>query len=111
MLAHLLFLLFSVFAVLTASVASGHAHQAMSGAQAQLTSGDAAACCDNLLALFVEDDERLALAECDDDDGTPVQFRHGLPTEAIGAAGSPVPSRFTLLRARTSAPRAPPAQA
>ncbi|WP_378949655.1 hypothetical protein [Mesorhizobium sp. ANAO-SY3R2] len=110
MLAHLFFLLFSAFAVLTASVASGLAQQGMADAQAQLAQGNSAACYDNLLVFLAEDDHRLALAECDGDDGPPIQFRHDLPTEAINAAGSPVPSSFNLLRARTSAPRAPPVQ-
>lgn len=111
MLVRLLFALFSVFAVLSVATAAGHTHQAMPGVQGQLASDDDDGCCYGLVLYFAEDDRNHALAEFDGEDGVAIQFRHGLPPEEIDAAGSPDPSRFNLLRARTSAPRAPPAQA
>lgn len=110
MLARLLFVLFSTFAVLTASIASGQAQQAIAPPYPHLTAKDSSVFCDSLPALFAEDDNSLALAASDGEDGTAIEFQHGLPTEEINAAVSPVPVRLTILRARTSAPRAPPAQ-
>lgn len=109
-LAHLLFLLFCAFAVLISPTATGHPHRATTTAQEPVASDDDDVCCGGLVLFLAEYEETSGLADSDGDAGTLIGFQHGLPAEATSAAVSAVPSRFTLLRASTSAPRAPPAE-
>ncbi|GAA2877340.1 hypothetical protein [Aminobacter niigataensis] len=115
MLAHLFLLLLPVFAALTASVASSHAHFSNQDESPQLSAGDAPYTEPaDPFALPMWSDSCVTLAEgnCDlaDDNGL-LRAAHGLPIAAIDSAASPAGSPFNFLRARTSAPRAPPAQA
>lgn len=113
MLTHLFLLLLTVFAALTASIASSQAHFSNQDESSQLSVGEARHTEPaDPFALLTWGDLCVPLAEgnCDAaDDGGLLRAAHGLPIAAIDSAASPAGSLFNFLRARTSAPRAPPA--
>lgn len=111
MLAHLFFLLLSVFAVLTVSVAYSQALPANHDVRPHLATNGTAPSADDLLVLFSDDDDRLALVESDGTDDFPApRIGEGLPATTINPIFVPAGAYFNFLRGRTSAPRAPPAQ-
>ncbi|GAA4117913.1 hypothetical protein GCM10023067_22280 [Aminobacter aganoensis] len=115
MLTHLFLLLLTVFAALSASVASSQAHFSNQDESPQLSVGDVPYTEPaDPFALLAWGDSCVPMAEgnCDGaDDSGLLRAGHGLPIAAIDSAASPAGSPFNFLRARTSAPRAPPAQA
>lgn len=110
LLTHLFLLLLSVFAVLTASVASSHAHVGTYHPAPHVTAPATDAFGPDLL-LLVSDDPCIPVAECSSDclgDAAIPHSGHGLPAVLLDAANSPAYPVFGFLRARTSEPRAPP---
>lgn len=107
-----MFLLLSLFAVLTATTASAHTvHPTNHTIDAHASTATDQA--DEQQILFLGD-ETFALAECgcdSFDEGSALAAEYGPPASDIGKAGLPAYPLFDFLRARTSAPRAPPAQA
>lgn len=112
MLLRVMFLLLSLFAVLTASTASAHTvHPVGLTLDAKASTGADQA--DEQQILFLGD-ETFALVECSCDgfdEGSAPAADYGPLGSTIGKAGQPTYPLFDFLRARTSAPRAPPAQA
>lgn len=112
MLLRVMFMLLSLFAVLSASVASPHTVHASNHTLEQQASvaHDRA---EEPQILFLGD-EALALAECNCDgfdESTAPEQVHRRSAETTGKSAPPTYPLFDFLRARTSAPRAPPALA
>ncbi len=110
LLTHLFLMLLSVFAVLSASVASSHAHLGAYHPAPHVTAPATGSAEPDLL-LLASDDPCVALVECSSDalgDAAITHSRHGLPAVLIDAANSPAYPFFGFLRGRTSEPRAPP---
>lgn len=107
-----MFLLLSLFAVLTATTASAHTvHPTSHTLDAVASTANDQA--DEQQILFLGD-ETFALVECgcdSFDEGSAPTAEYDRLTSDIGKAALPAYPLFDFLRARTSAPRAPPAQA
>lgn len=115
LLAHLFLLLLPIFAALAGSVASSHAHLIEHDPVVQVSAPSPVyQDTDGALALLSCGDTCITMAECGSDgtdDSAILRVVHALPVATIDSAASPAHPIFSFLRDRTSAPRAPPAQA
>jgi hypothetical protein len=115
LLSRLLFLLLPLFAALSVSVASTHAHASGYHPEANLSASEGTyRVTDDPAALPGCSDTCLALAECSgdgSDDSALLRVANTLPAVDLTSGALAIDPLFSFLRYRTSEPRAPPARA